>query len=66
MVQYFLRNNRRLMFLVKYFIQRPFIENVAALIKSWSFLEGISSPSAEKKIGEAETGALYASRSDIS
>ena len=36
-------------FLVKYFIQRPFIENVAALIKSWSFLKGISSPSAEKK-----------------
>ena len=30
-----------------------------------AFLEGISSPSAEKKKGEAEAGALYATRCDV-
>jgi len=30
----------------------------------WHFLEGVSSPSAEKK-GEAEAGALYATRCDV-
>ena len=38
--------------------------NVTALIKMWHFLEGISSPSAEKQ-GEAEAGALYATRCDV-
>ena len=50
-------------FLVKCCIQRPFIKNVTALIKTWHFLEGISSPLAVKK-GEAESGALNASRCD--
>ena len=44
-------------------VQRPFIENVTALIKMWRFLEGILLPSAVKK-GEAESGALNASRCD--
>ena len=51
-------------FSVKYCIQRPFVENMTALIKMWRFLEGILSPSAEKK-GQAEGGTLYASRCDI-
>ena len=37
---------------------------MTALIKMWRFLEGILSPSAEKK-GQAEGGTLYASRCDI-
>ena len=48
-------------FSVKYCIQMPFVENMTALIKMWRFLEGILSPSAEKK-GQAEGGTLYASR----
>ena len=36
---------------------------MTALIKTWHFLEGISSPLVKKK-GEAETGLLYASRCD--
>ena len=50
-------------FFVKYCIQRPFVENVTALIKLWRFLEGVS-PSREKK-GEAEGTALHASRCDV-
>ena len=34
---------------MKYCIQRPFVENVTALIKMWRFLEGVLSPSAGKK-----------------
>ena len=55
MVQYFLRNDR---------IQKLFVENVTTLIKMWSFLERVSSPSAVKK-GEAEAGTLYAWRCDV-
>ena len=51
-------------FFVKYCIQRPFVENMTALIKMWHFLEGVLLPSAEKK-GQAEGGALYASRCDV-
>ena len=51
-------------FSVKYCIQRPFVENMTALIKMWRFLEGILSPSAEKK-DQAEGGTLYGSRCDI-
>ena len=51
-------------FFVKYWIQRLFVENVTALIKMWRFLAGVSSPLVENK-GEAEAGALYASRCDI-
>ena len=50
-------------FSVKYCSQRPFVENMTALIKMWRFLEGILSPSAEKK-GQAEGGTLYGSRCD--
>ena len=35
---------------MKYCIQRPFVENVTALIKMWRFLEGVSSPSVDKKV----------------
>ena len=61
MAQHFLRNDRRLSFFVKYCIQGPFAEIVTAVIKAWRFLEGVSSPLAEKK-GEAEAGASYALR----
>ena len=51
-------------FFVKYCIQRPFVEIVTAVIKTWRLLEGVSSPLAEKK-GEAEAGALYALRYEV-
>ena len=35
-------------FFVKYCIQKPFVENVTALIELWRFLEGVS-PSREKR-----------------
>ena len=41
MVQYFLRNDR---------IERLLVENVTALINTWRFLQGVSSPSAVKKV----------------
>ena len=62
--EYFLRDDLRLSFLGKYCIQSLFVENVTALIKMWWFLAGVSSPLVENK-GEAEAGALYASRCDI-
>ena len=49
---------------MKYCIQGPFAEIVTAVIKAWRFLEGVSSPLAEKK-GEAEAGALYALRCEV-
>lgn len=64
MVQYFLWNDWRLSFLVKYRIRRVFIETWQHTSRSSVFLEGISSPLAVKK-GEAEAGALYVSRCDV-
>ena len=55
MVQYFLRNDCRLSFFVKYCIQRPFAESVTALIKMWRFLEGVFVAIGGKK-GKAEAG----------
>ena len=49
-------------FFVKCCIQRPFKENMTALIKMWRS-EAISSPSEVKK-GEAEASALNALRFD--
>ena len=41
------------------------MENKTAHIKMWRFLEGVSSPSTEKKVKLAKAGALYASRCDV-
>ena len=55
-------------FFVKYCIQRPFVENVTALIKMWRFFRRRSIDFSRKKgeaEAEAEANALYASRCDI-
>ena len=57
-------------FFVKYCIQRPFVENVTALIKMWCFFRRRFIDFSRKKgeaeaEAEAEADALYASRCDI-
>ena len=44
---------------MKYCVQRLFIENMTALIKMWHFLEGISSPSAVKKVKQKLVSYTY-------
>ena len=55
-------------FFVKYCIQRPFVENVTALIKMWRFFRRRFIDFSRKKgeaEAEAEANALYASRCDV-
>ena len=53
-------------FFAKYCIQRPFVENVTALIKMWCFFRRRFIDFSRKKgEAEAEADALYASRCDV-
>ena len=60
----FSRKRLHSQFFVKYCIQRPFVENVTALIKMWHFFRRHFIDFGGKK-GEAEADALYASRCDV-
>ena len=45
-------------FFVKYCIQRPFVENVTAIIKLWGFLEGVSL-SRKKKVKQKPLPCIH-------
>ena len=73
MVQHFLRKAH---FFVKYCIQRPFVENVSAILKIWHFVAGVSLPLAKKKKmwpfledvsqkGDAGAAALYGGKGKL-